>query len=70
MHIVATNLCVWVRTLVRESLKEINEFRVSQGHKGEDYMILGELHWTKLELGYIIKRLYSTLKYLLWINEA
>nr|XP_053646291.1 proton channel OtopLc-like isoform X4 [Cherax quadricarinatus] len=40
MHIVATNLCVWVRTLVRESLKEINEFRVAQGHKGEDYMIL------------------------------
>nr|XP_045590528.1 proton channel OtopLc-like isoform X5 [Procambarus clarkii] len=40
MHIVATNLCVWVRTLVRESLKEINEFRVTQGHKGEDYMIL------------------------------
>ncbi|XP_045111630.1 uncharacterized protein LOC123504825 isoform X3 [Portunus trituberculatus] len=40
MHIVATNLCVWVRTLVRESLKEINEFRVSEGHRGEDYMIL------------------------------
>ncbi|XP_042891325.1 proton channel OtopLc-like isoform X4 [Penaeus japonicus] len=40
MHIVATNLCVWVRTLVRESLKEINEFKVSQGQKGEDYMIL------------------------------
>ncbi|XP_071527915.1 uncharacterized protein OtopLa isoform X4 [Panulirus ornatus] len=40
MHIVATNLCVWVRTLVRESLKEINEFRVRQGHNGEDYMIL------------------------------
>ncbi|RXG62264.1 hypothetical protein Avbf_03353 [Armadillidium vulgare] len=30
MHIVATNICVWVRTLVRESLKEINEFRVTQ----------------------------------------
>ncbi|XP_069998634.1 proton channel OtopLc isoform X5 [Penaeus vannamei] len=40
MHIVATNLCVWVRTLVRESLKEINEFKVSQGQRGEDYMIL------------------------------
>ncbi|XP_064094892.1 proton channel OtopLc-like isoform X10 [Macrobrachium nipponense] len=40
MHIVATNLCVWVRTLVRESLKEINEFKVAQGQKGEDYMIL------------------------------
>lgn len=42
MHIVATNLCVWVRTLVRENLKEINEFRVTHGRKGEDYMIIGE----------------------------
>ena len=41
MHMVATNVCVWIRTLVRESLKEINEFRVSQGHSGEDYMIIG-----------------------------
>lgn len=40
MHIVATNLCVWIRTLVRESLKEINEFKVSRGQKGEQYMIL------------------------------
>jgi hypothetical protein len=24
MHIVATNLCVWIRTLVLESIKEIN----------------------------------------------
>lgn len=24
MHCVATNICVWIRTLVRESLKEIN----------------------------------------------
>ena len=24
MHCLATNVCVWVRTLVRESLKEIN----------------------------------------------
>ena len=24
MHCVATNVCVWIRTLVRESLKEIN----------------------------------------------
>ena len=42
MHMVATNVCVWIRTLVRESLKEINEFKVSQGHNGEDYMIMGE----------------------------
>lgn len=41
MHMVATNVCVWIRTLVRESLKEINEFKVSQGHSGEDFMIMG-----------------------------
>ncbi|XP_047739391.1 proton channel OtopLc isoform X8 [Hyalella azteca] len=40
MHMVATNVCVWIRTLVRESLKEINEFKVSQGSSGEDYMIM------------------------------
>ncbi|KAA0203436.1 hypothetical protein HAZT_HAZT004219, partial [Hyalella azteca] len=43
MHMVATNVCVWIRTLVRESLKEINEFKVSQGSSGEDYMIMGTL---------------------------
>ncbi len=26
MHCLATNVCVWVRTLVRESLKEINTY--------------------------------------------
>ncbi len=26
MHCLATNVCVWVRTLVRESLKEINSY--------------------------------------------
>lgn len=43
MHMVATNVCVWIRTLVRESLKEINEFKVSQPYNGEDYMIIGTL---------------------------
>ncbi|XP_067012327.2 proton channel OtopLc isoform X2 [Anabrus simplex] len=27
MHVVATNLCVWIRTLVLESLKEITEYQ-------------------------------------------
>ena len=30
MHCLATNVCVWIRTLVRESLKEIN------GHHHEE----------------------------------
>ncbi|XP_041972635.1 proton channel OtopLc-like isoform X2 [Aricia agestis] len=28
MHVVATNICVWIRTLVLESLKEITDFHV------------------------------------------
>ena len=52
MHIVATNMCVWIRTLVRESLKEINEYRVTQGLNGEDYMILG-MYMHKKEIGFL-----------------
>ncbi|XP_041972637.1 proton channel OtopLc-like isoform X4 [Aricia agestis] len=37
MHVVATNICVWIRTLVLESLKEITDFHVRnpQGVPGE-----------------------------------
>ncbi|XP_014208353.1 uncharacterized protein LOC106639324 isoform X1 [Copidosoma floridanum] len=31
MHVVATNLCVWIRTLVLESIKEITEYHRNQG---------------------------------------
>lgn len=36
MHVVATNLCVWVKTLVFESLKEItqNNLRYSKPDLG------------------------------------
>ena len=41
-HIVATNLCVWIRTVVKECTKEIALYRVNRGHGvSEDYMILG-----------------------------
>lgn len=42
MHIVATNICVWIRTLVLESLKELSAWRGRQGEDGvsEDFMIL------------------------------
>ena len=43
MHIVATNLCVWIRTVVKECTKEIAQYRVNRGHGvSEDYMILGK----------------------------
>lgn len=37
MHVVATNICVWIRTLVLESLKEITDYHVKnpQGIPGE-----------------------------------
>ena len=44
MHIVATNLCVWMRTVVKECTKEISQYRVNRGQGvSEDYMILGKV---------------------------
>lgn len=31
MHVVATNLCVWIRTLVLESIKEITKHHQKMG---------------------------------------
>ena len=42
-HIAATNLCVWLRTVVKECTKEISQYRVDRGQGvSEDYMILGK----------------------------
>ena len=44
MHIVATNICVWIRTMFKESNKEIAIYRVDRGEGvSEDYMILGKI---------------------------
>lgn len=40
MHIVATNVCVWIRTLVLESLKEITAYHQRRGPEPEDNAIL------------------------------
>ena len=43
MHIVATNLCVWIRTVFKEGIKDIAAYRVARGEGvSEDYMIKGE----------------------------
>lgn len=42
MHVVATNLCVWIRTLVLESLKEITSYHMKRGDNPEDGIILGK----------------------------
>jgi len=40
MHVVATNLCVWIRILVRECLKEVTRYQAKAYTEG--YRILGE----------------------------
>jgi hypothetical protein len=44
MHVVATNICVWIRTLVLESLKEITAYHTKRGDHPEDGIILGKIH--------------------------
>ena len=42
MHIVATNICVWIRTVFKEGIKDIAAYRVAKGEGfSEDYMIKG-----------------------------
>lgn len=41
MHVVATNICVWIRTLVLESLKEITAYHQRRPAVTEDTPILG-----------------------------
>ena len=42
MHIVATNICVWIRTVFKEGIKDIAAFRVARGEGvSEDFMIKG-----------------------------
>ena len=42
MHIVATNVCVWIRTVFKEGIKDIAAYRVARGEGvSEDYMIKG-----------------------------
>ena len=41
-HVVAANLCVWIRTLVKECTKEITLWRSRRGEgASEDFLILG-----------------------------
>ena len=52
MHMVATNLCVWMRTICKESIKEIALYRVDRGQGvSEDYMILRKFDYIKMIVG-------------------
>lgn len=41
MHVVATNICVWIRTLVLESLKEITDYHVKNPQGISEEGVLG-----------------------------
>lgn len=57
MHVVATNLCVWIRTLVRECVKEITQYQLKKGHGiSEGYMIRGKILYISIR-----KELFSFL---------
>ncbi|XP_037918939.1 proton channel OtopLc isoform X3 [Hermetia illucens] len=43
MHVVATNICVWIRTLVKESLHEITIYHQKRGADPEDSFILDSI---------------------------
>lgn len=49
MHICATNLCVWIRTLILESLKEITLYHQRNFQAGIDNPEKGILRGNKLE---------------------
>ncbi|KAG8234868.1 hypothetical protein J437_LFUL013155 [Ladona fulva] len=52
MHVVATNLCVWIRTLVLESLKEITTYQIKHGDGySEDFMILEGMRLLAMRMG-------------------
>lgn len=53
MHIAATNICVWIRTLVLEALKEITLYHRNKGISTEDGVILGELSYSLLPPPYV-----------------
>ena len=33
MHVVATNIIIWIRTLIKESLEEIEEYELEENPK-------------------------------------
>ena len=34
MHVVATNIIIWIRTLIKESLEEIEEYEIEETEHG------------------------------------
>ena len=61
MHMVATNLCVWMRTICKESIKEIALYRVDRGQGvSEDYMILRKFDYQNVSGETCLKTIIDT----------
>lgn len=43
MHVMATNICVWIRTLVLESMREITVYYIARGIEPEKNPIAEDL---------------------------
>lgn len=52
MHVFATNICVWIRTLVLEALKEMTVFYLDRTHEPEQSPMAEDLRqYTLLHAG-------------------
>uniref|UniRef100_U5EQT7 Putative conserved plasma membrane protein n=1 Tax=Corethrella appendiculata TaxID=1370023 RepID=U5EQT7_9DIPT len=63
MHIVATNICVWIRTLVLESLKEITAYHLGRKPSHEDGVILQSMHRHSIRNAAIVQGTHKTANY-------
>ena len=69
MHIVATNVCVWIRTVFKEGIKDIASYRVSRGEGvSEDFMIKGSFMFISSLTIYCQLALFLNCYYLTCIN--
>ena len=47
MHLVATNIIIWIRTLIKESLEEIEEYEVEKTRHEAMVSLSGSLRVTQ-----------------------
>lgn len=57
MHVVATNICVWIRTVVLEYLKEITAYHTRNNDTSSEGILAGEY----------VSELYILLEFVLWV---
>ena len=40
MHVLATNIIIWIRTLIKESLEEIEEYEIEEIHENAQVKVI------------------------------